>query len=301
MSLKKLYFYSGGTVLIPNCSDIHSLCMYKQTRQCVIMCSCGWTCSLPCMLCVFGVYRAWLQQTHTSTLICSSWQIKMNTVVFGSGSSFIIFHFAQCASQTPAAACHVKTLYQALTAPPLHTHIQYAWLIHPPLVLKPPPTDSFTYVGNICSDLSHYHSTLAHSVPFLVPCCFLISHLVTSHSSYSVLPLIWLSSATCQFVTFDFYYTVLLLDSLVACMNVFLSSYSETWKLKELLSYLGCGQSVCWPISCFWEHFDIKSIQFTSVMMNWLKSRILFCIVMRPIVLSRLHYFLLYTGYIFFR
>lgn len=58
----------------------------------------------------------------TNTQTCSSWQIKMNSVVLGSGSLFIIFHFTQRASQTSAAACHVKTLYQVLTAPPMHTH-----------------------------------------------------------------------------------------------------------------------------------------------------------------------------------
>lgn len=60
----------------------------------------------------------------------------MNSVLFGSGSPFIIFHFAQRASQPSAAACHVKTLYQALTAPPLHT--QCAWLMHTSLALTPP-------------------------------------------------------------------------------------------------------------------------------------------------------------------
>jgi len=101
--------------------------------------------------------------THTGP--CSSWQIKMNSVVFGSGSSFIIFHFAQRASQTSAAACHVKTLYQALTAPPMHTHTHtgYAWLIHTSLELTP-PARSPAYVGNICSDLSHYHFTRHNSL-----------------------------------------------------------------------------------------------------------------------------------------
>lgn len=83
-----------------------------------------------------GVAAADWSCPHTQT--CSSWQIKMNSVVFGSGSPFIIFHFAQRASRTSAAACHVKTLYQALTAPPMHarTHTnthqrtRHAWLIH---------------------------------------------------------------------------------------------------------------------------------------------------------------------------
>lgn len=106
-----------------------------------------------------GVAAADWSCPHTQT--CSSWQIKMNSVVFGSGSPFIIFHFAQRASRTSAAACHVKTLYQALTAPPMHArthtrqHTARMANTHTPLVLKPPPTDSPTYVGNICSDLSH--------------------------------------------------------------------------------------------------------------------------------------------------
>lgn len=70
---------------------------------------------------------------------CSSWQIKMNSVVLGSGSLFIIFHFTQRASQTSAAACHVKTLYQVLTAPPMHTHRMHGsytlWLCSRPLPL----------------------------------------------------------------------------------------------------------------------------------------------------------------------
>lgn len=108
-----------------------------------------------------GVVAADWSCPHTQT--CSSWQTKMNSVVFGSGSLFIIFHFAQRASRTSAAACHVKTLYQALTAPPMHArthqhtpaHTVHMANTHAPLVLKPPPTDSPTYVGNICSDLSH--------------------------------------------------------------------------------------------------------------------------------------------------
>lgn len=95
---------------------------------------------------------------------CSSWQIKMNSVVFGSGSPFIIFHFAQRASQTSAAACHVKTLYQALTAPPLHTctytHTLTICMDHTHSTCAHSPT----YVGNICSDLSHSHSTQHNSL-----------------------------------------------------------------------------------------------------------------------------------------
>lgn len=123
---------------------------------------------------------------------CSSWQIKMNSVVFGSGSSFIIFHFAQRASQTSAAACHVKTLYQALTAPPMHAHSTHgSCTLH---LRSRPPTRSPTYVGNICSDLSHYclsHATLCTLRDSLIPCSSFISHLVSNQSSYSaVLPLI---------------------------------------------------------------------------------------------------------------
>lgn len=102
-------------------------------------------------VCVLVLQRAWPQQTHIQT--CSSWQIKMNSVVLGSGSPFIIFHFTQRASQTSAAACHVKTLYQVLTAPPMHT--PHARLIHTLVALTPPPTDTSAYAGSICSDLSH--------------------------------------------------------------------------------------------------------------------------------------------------
>lgn len=107
-------------------------------------------CACAC-LCVSVTEGVAATNTHIQT--CSSWQIKMNSVVFGSGSPFIIFHFTQRGSQTSAAACHVKTLYQALTAPPMHT--PHAWLIHTLPVFKPPPTDSSTYAGSICSDLSH--------------------------------------------------------------------------------------------------------------------------------------------------
>lgn len=134
----------------------------------------------------------------------SSWQIKMNSVVFGSGSPFIIFHFAQRASQTSAAACHVKTLYQALTAPPMHTHAdthtQFAWIIHTPLALTPPLTVLHmwgTYVV-ICLTTTPLSTTLCTLRGFLIPSSPLISHLVSNQSSYSsVLHLIWLSLATC--------------------------------------------------------------------------------------------------------
>lgn len=117
--------------------------------------SCSRTCAVlqypACgCVCVLVLQRG-VAPTNTQT--CSSWQIKMNSVVLGSGSLFIIFHFTQRASQTSAAACHVKTLYQVLTAPPMHT--PYAWLIHTLVVFMPPPTDTSTYAGSICSDLSH--------------------------------------------------------------------------------------------------------------------------------------------------
>ena len=69
-------------------------------------------------------------------------------------------------------------------------------------------------------------------------------------------------------------------------VSVCLSSCSQAWKPKEPFSYLGCGQCVCWLVSCFGEHFDIKRVQLTSVMMNWLKRRRLSCVVTRHIVLS---------------
>lgn len=43
-----------------------------------------------------------------------------------------------------------------------------------------------------------------------------------------------------------------------ACMHVCLCACVSTRHLKQVLSYLGCGQSVCWPLSCFGEHVDIK-------------------------------------------
>lgn len=134
---------------------------------------------------------------------CSSWQIKMNSVVFGSGSPFIIFHFAQRASQTSAAACHVKTLYQALTAPPMHTHAHAhsthgSYTLH--LSSHPPLTDLHmwgTYVV-ICLTTTPLSTTLCTLRSFLIPSSSLISHLVSNQSSYSsVLSLIWLSPATC--------------------------------------------------------------------------------------------------------
>lgn len=130
---------------------------------------------------------------------CSSWQIKMNSVVLGSGASFIIFHFAQRASQTSAAACHVKTLYQALTAPPMHTHSTHgSYTLH---LRSHPPFSVLhmwgTYVV-ICLTSTPLSTTLCTQRCFLIPSSSLISHLVSNHSSYSsVLPLIWLSWATC--------------------------------------------------------------------------------------------------------
>lgn len=100
-----------------------------------------------------GVAVACWSCPHTGP--CSSWQIKMNSVLFGSGSPFIIFHFAQCASQPSAAACHVKTLYQALTAPPMHTHHAHGSYTLDFCSHTLPSTCSPTYLGNICSDLSH--------------------------------------------------------------------------------------------------------------------------------------------------
>lgn len=148
-----------------------------------------------------GVVVAGWSCPHTET--CSSWQIKMNSVVFGSGSPFIIFHFAQRASQTSAAACHVKTLYQALTAPPMHTHAHThsthgSYTLH--LRSHPPLTVLHmwrTYVV-ICLTTNPLSKTLCTLRCFLIPSSSHISHLVSNQSSYSsVLPLIWLRSATC--------------------------------------------------------------------------------------------------------
>lgn len=147
------------------------------------MYSCGQTCFLPhvpwlvyvrvCIWGMEGVVVAGWSCPHTGP--CSSWQIKMNSVLFGSGSPFIIFHFAQRASQTSAAACHVKTLYQALTAPPMHTHA-HAHSTHGSYTLHlalTPSAHGPTYVGSICSDLSHYHhrsaQLFAHCVAFSSP------------------------------------------------------------------------------------------------------------------------------------
>lgn len=51
----------------------------------------------------------------------------------------------------PDSSSHARTHTHQHT--PAHT-VRIA-NTHIPLVLKPPPTDSPTYVGNICSDLSH--------------------------------------------------------------------------------------------------------------------------------------------------
>ncbi len=134
---------------------------------------------------------------------CGSWQIKMNSVLFGSGSPFIIFHFAQRASQTSAAACHVKTLYQALTAPPMHTHAHThsthgSYTLH--LRSHPPLTVLHMWGAYvvICLTTTPLSTTLCTLRGFLIPSSSLISHLVSNQSSYSsVLPLIWWSSATC--------------------------------------------------------------------------------------------------------
>lgn len=187
----------------------------------------------------------------------------MNSVLFGSGSPFIIFHFAQRASQPSAAACHVKTLYQALTAPPLHT--QCAWLMHTSLAFTPPtPTHTPTYVGNICSDLcvsttphtllshplqySHLSSFVKSVFPFFCPSPNLVE---TSHMSAVMLLLEKLTGTVLmQWISSE--------QSVCLCVHACMCACVSTRHLKQVLSYLGCGQSVCWPLSCFGEHVDIK-------------------------------------------
>lgn len=117
----------------------------------------------------------------------------MNSVVFGSGSPFIIFHFAQRASQTSAAACHVKTLYQALTAPPMqtHTHTVHVAHTHSTCSQAPLPLTVLhmwgTYVV-ICLTTTPLSTTLHTLCGFLLPCSSLISHLVSNHSSLFFCP-----------------------------------------------------------------------------------------------------------------
>lgn len=106
-------------------------------------------------LCVCVGYQGCVSgmlELSTHTVSCSSWQIKMNSVVFGSGSPFIIFHFAQRASQTSAAACHVKTLYQGPTAPPTHTHthtVLHMWRTYVVICLTTTPRS--TTICSLCS------------------------------------------------------------------------------------------------------------------------------------------------------
>lgn len=106
----------------------------------------------------------------------------MNSVVFGSGSPFIIFHFAQRASQTSAAACHVKTLYQALTAPHTHTVRRRTHGSYTLDLRSAPPTCAPTYVGTyvvICLTTAALSATLCSACRLLIPRSPLISHLVS--------------------------------------------------------------------------------------------------------------------------
>lgn len=107
----------------------------------------------------FGVWRVCQWQVVAAVQQLAN---KDKFCLFGSGSLFIIFHFAQRASATSAAACHVKTLYQSLTAFPRNTHRVHTANTH--------SACSCTYVGSICSDLSHYSAQFfAHDEAFSPP------------------------------------------------------------------------------------------------------------------------------------
>lgn len=229
------------------------------------MCSCIRTCSLllycVCVCVIEGVaVSGWscpqhtdMQQLANKDEFCCVWQ------------RFSVHYFPLCPARIPdLSSC--LSCKDTLSGPDSssHAHTQYAWLIHTSLALAP-PTHSPTYVGNICSDLSHYHSTPCTLRGFPIPSSSLISHLVSNQSPCSfVLPLIRLSSATCLLSHLTFIRKALIPGrrslSGFPRSEVSLGSYSQTWHLKQASSYLGCGQFVCWPVSCFGEHVDIKRL-----------------------------------------
>ena len=164
---------------------------------CVGVCvgGCGCVCVGVCV-CVSVTEGVAATNTHIQT--CSSWQIKTNSVVLGSGSPFIIFHFTHRASQSSAAACHVKALYQVLTAPPMHT--PHAWLIHWLCSCPLPLTVLHMQGAYVAIYLTSTPSCTALSTLCLSP-PLLFFHFSSGGKSvflfFGLFPQSWLSSATC--------------------------------------------------------------------------------------------------------
>lgn len=210
---------------------------------------------------------------HTQT--CSSWQIKINSVVFGSGSMFIIFHFAQRASQTSAAACHVKTLYQALTAPPMHTHALTHKRTHTTLSPLALLHMWGTYVV-ICLTTTLLSSTLCTPRGFFISSTSLISCQIDL--ILQSFPLIRLSSATCLLSHSTSAWKPSLpvrrsfcgLTHSEVCLRA-LAVRSQTWKLKVVLSYLGCGQSVRGQLPFLENTLTSKESSLHQWWWTWLK------------------------------
>lgn len=187
---------------------------------------------------------------------CSSWQIKMNSVVLGSGSLFIIFHFTQRASQTSAAACHVKTLYQVLTAPPMHTHRMHGsytlWLCSRPL----PLTLLHMQGAYVAIYLTSTPSCTALSTLCLSP-PLLFSHFSSGGKSVFLFfglsppPQSWLSSATCL-PSRSTYTGAAFIPARGASSGIFCQKHAclrEAEAMLKELSDLGCAQ-VC-LLACF--------------------------------------------------
>lgn len=89
-----------------------------------------------------STHRA-MQQLANKDEFCCAWQ------------RCFVHYFPLCPARIPdLSSC--LSCKDTLSGPDSssHAHAQYAWLIHTSLALTPPIL-SPTYVGNICSDLSH--------------------------------------------------------------------------------------------------------------------------------------------------
>lgn len=97
-----------------------------------------------------------VQQLANKDEFCCVWQ------------RFSVHYFPLCPARIPDLSSCLSckdTLSGPDSSSHAHTcaHTRHAWLIHTPLALTP-PAHRPTYVGNICSDLSHYQSTQHNSL-----------------------------------------------------------------------------------------------------------------------------------------
>lgn len=228
---------------------------------------------LLCQTRSFLLYRAWgvegrgcgmlklsahraMQQLANKDEFCFVWQ------------RFSVHYFPLCPARIPALSSCLSckdTLSGPDSSSPAHTvrmahaHFTCVHTPHPPLTLlhmwgtyvviclttTPFSTTPHTLLSHPLQ-YSHRSSFVKSVFPFFCPSPNLVE---TSHMS-AVMLLLEKLTGTVNAVDFLRAKCVFARACMCACVS--------TRHLKQVLSYLGCGQSVCWPLSCFGEHVDIK-------------------------------------------